>query len=147
MRTSLPSIGVRSRLTSPNGSCGPVSRRDAMPSPYPSARVSVDDDTWDAFRLLALRRGIAVSSYLGRLVAAETKRRRAPGVERIDPHAPLEDQSLTALAAVREQIDELTEIAGRLSRMAMDAGSSWHRVGQQLRMTSRDAQQAFEHPD
>src|SRR3954447_8260544 len=146
MRTSLPSIGVRSRLTSPNGSCGPVSRRDAMPSPYPSARVAVDAETWDAFRLLALRRGIAISTYLGRLVVAEVKRRHAPGVERIDPQAPLADQSLNALAAVREQIDELTEIAGRLSRMAMDAASSWYRVGQQLRMNPRDAQQAFEHP-
>jgi len=107
----------------------------------------VDADTWDAFRLLALRRGIAVSTYLGRLVDAEAKRRHAPGVERINPHAPLEDQSLTALAAVREQIDELTEIAGRLSRMAMDAGSSWYRVGQQIRMSPRDAQQAFEHPE
>jgi hypothetical protein len=117
-----------------------------MPSPYPSARVAVDADAWDAFRLLALRRGIGISTYLGRLVVAETKRRHAPGVERIDPHAPLEHQSLNALAAVREQIDELTEIAGRLSRMAMDAGSSWYRVGQQLRMSSSDVQNAFEHP-
>jgi hypothetical protein len=108
--------------------------------------VVVDAEIWDAFRLLALRRGIAVSTYLGRLVAAETKRRHAPGVERIDPHASLEDQSINALAAVREQIDELTEIAGRLSRMAMDAGSSWHRVGQQLRMSPTDARQAFESP-
>ncbi|MFL5845304.1 MAG: hypothetical protein ACJ762_11460 [Solirubrobacteraceae bacterium] len=118
-----------------------------MPSPYPSARVAVDAEAWDAFRLLALRRGIAVSTYLGRLVEAEIKRRHAPGVERIDPDAPLEDQSLDALASVREQIDELTEIAARLSRMAMDAGSSWYRVGQQLRMSPHDAQQAFEHPD
>ncbi len=118
-----------------------------MPSPYPSARVAVDAETWDAFRLLALRRGISLSTYLGRLVAAETKRRHAPGVERIDPHAPLEEQSLSALAAVRQQIDELTDIAGRLSRMAMDAGSSWYRVGQQLRMSPTDAQQAFEHSE
>ncbi len=115
-----------------------------MPSPYPSARVAVDAETWDAFRLLALRRGIALSTYLGRLVEAETKRRHAPAVERIDPHAPLENQALDALAAVRAQIDELTEIAGRLSRMAMDAGSNWSRVGRQLRMNPNEAQQAFE---
>jgi hypothetical protein len=118
-----------------------------VPSHYPSARIAVDAETWDAFRLLALRRGISLSTYLGRLVVAETKRRHAPGVERIDPRAPLEDQSLNALAAVRQQIDELTEIAGRLSRMAMDAGSRWYRVGKQLRMSPRDAQQAFEHPE
>lgn len=114
-----------------------------MPSPYPSARVAVNAETWDAFRLLALRRGIAVSTYLGRLVEAEVNRRHAPGVDRIDPHAPLEDQSLNALAAVRAQIDELTEIAGRLSRMALDAGSSWERVSARLRMSAADARRAF----
>lgn len=118
-----------------------------MPSPYPSARIAVDADTWDAFRLLALQRGLKLSTYLGRLVAAETKRRHAPGIERIDPHAPLEDQVLSALAAVREQIDELTDLVGRLSRMAIDAGSDWYRVGRQIRMRPRDAQQAFEHPE
>jgi hypothetical protein len=72
-----------------------------MPSPYPSAPVAVDVQTWDAFRSLALRRGVALSTYLGRLVAAETKRRHAPAVDRIDPQAPLEDQSLNALRADR----------------------------------------------
>jgi hypothetical protein len=72
-----------------------------MPSPYPSARVAVDSETWEAFRFLALRRGIGISTYLGRLVAAETKRRHAPGVDAIDPDAPLETQSLDSLAAVR----------------------------------------------
>ena len=83
-----------------------------MPSPYPSARVAVNAETWDAFKLLALRRGIALSTYLGRLVEAETKRRHAPGVERIDPHAPLEDQALNALAAVHALvgIDAITRI-------------------------------------
>lgn len=96
-----------------------------MPSPHPPARVAVDAETWEAFRLLALRRGIALSTYIDRLVAAETKRRHAPGVDRIDPDAPLVDQSLDALGAVRQNIDELADIAGRLARMAMDAGSSW----------------------
>jgi hypothetical protein len=36
-----------------------------MPSPYPAARVAVDDDTWRAFRQAALVRGIPVSVYLG----------------------------------------------------------------------------------
>lgn len=115
-----------------------------MPSPYPAARVAVDADTWDAFRQLALRRGISVSTYLGRLVAAETKRQRAPALERIDPDAPLADQSLDALSTVRADIEELTDIAGRLSRMAIDAGSSWERVGQRLRMPGADARSAFE---
>ena len=117
-----------------------------MPSPYPSARVAVDPDTWDAFRLLALRRGIGISTYLGRLVAAETKRRHAPGVGAIDPDASLEAQSLDTLAAVRLNIDELTDIAGRLARMAMDAGSSWERVARVMRVSSSDARRAFEQP-
>lgn len=117
-----------------------------MPSPYPSARVAVDAETWDAFRLLALRRGLALSTYLGRLVAAETKRRHAPAVEHVDPESPLEDQSLNTLAAVREQIDELTDIAGRLARIAIDGGSSWERVGQRLRMSPPDARRAFSAP-
>lgn len=117
-----------------------------MPSPYPSARVAVDEETWDAFKLLALRRGIALSTYLGRLVAAETKRRRAPGVDAMDPAAPLEAQSLDALAAVRCNIDELTDIASRLARMAMDADSSWERVARVMRVSPSDARRAFEHP-
>jgi len=118
-----------------------------MPSPYPSVRVAVDAPTWDAFRFLALQRGLKLSTYLGGLVAAETKRRHAPGIERIDPQAPLEDQALDALAAVREQIDELTDLVGRLARMALDAGSDWYRVGKQVRMSPRDAQRAFENPE
>jgi hypothetical protein len=117
-----------------------------MPSPFPSARVAVDEATWDTFKLLALRRGITISTYLGRLVAAETRRRRAPAVERIDPHAPLKDQSLEALTAVRQQIDELIEIAGRLSRTAIDAGSSWDRVGDHMRIAPADARRAFADP-
>lgn len=117
-----------------------------MPSPYPAARVAIDAETWAAFRLLALRRGISLSTYLGRLVAAETKRKHASGVERIDPDAPLVDQTLDALAAVRQNIDELTDIAGRLSRMAIDAGSSWERVARLLRMTASDARRAFGEP-
>ena len=94
-----------------------------MPSPHPSARIAVD-----------------------RLVAAETKRRRAPALERIEPHAPLKDQALDTLSAVREQIDELTEIAGRLARVALDAGSSWHHVGERLRMSPADTRSAFDQP-
>jgi hypothetical protein len=117
-----------------------------MPSPYPSARVAVDAETWDAFRLLALRRGITISTYIGRMVTSETERQRAPGIERIDPHAPLEDQSLNALDVARGQIDELTDIAGRLARMALDAGSSWESVAQRLRMSPADARRAFAEP-
>lgn len=117
-----------------------------MPSPYPSARVAVESDTWEAFRLLALRRGISISTYLGRLVAAETKRRHAPGVEAIDPDAPLEAQSLDTLAAVRLNVDELADIAGRLARMAMDAGSSWERVARVMRVSPSDARHAFDVP-
>src|SRR4051794_40171619 len=99
MRTCSPSTGARSLSTPPNGSCGPGRRSRLMPSPYPAARVAVDAETWDAFRLLALRRGISISTYVGRPVTAETRRRHAPGVDRIDPCPRLEDQSLAALDA------------------------------------------------
>ena len=46
-----------------------------MPSPYPAARIAVDDDAWRAFRQAALVRGIPVSVYLARLVEAELGRR------------------------------------------------------------------------
>lgn len=117
-----------------------------MPSPHPAARVAVEPETWQAFRLLALQRGISVSTYLGRLVTAETQRKHAPGVARIDADAPLVDQSLDTLAAVRQNLDELIDIAARLSRMAIDAGSSWERVGKTLRMSAPDAQRAFGEP-
>jgi hypothetical protein len=117
-----------------------------VPSPYPAARVAVDAETWHAFRQLALRRGISVSTYIGQLIGREVKRQRPEAVERIDVEAPMGDQALEALAAVRANIDELTDIAGRLARIAMDGGSSWERVGKRLRMTARDARAAFERP-
>lgn len=117
-----------------------------MPSPYPSARVAVEPDIWEAFRFLALRRGLSISTYLGRLVAAETKRRHVPGIDTLDLEAPLQAQSLDALEAVRLNIDELSDIAGRLARIAMDSGSSWGRVARTLRVSASDARQAFERP-
>lgn len=115
-----------------------------MPSVHPAARVAVDGETWDAFRQLALRRGISISTYLGRLVAAENNRQRAPAVDRIDPDAPIPDQALDALSAVRENIDELSDIAGRLAQSALIAGDSWESVGERLRMSGNDARRAFE---
>jgi len=117
-----------------------------MPSPHPAARVATGPETWDAFRLLALRRGISISTYLGRLVSAETKRRHAPGVDRIDPQAPLPDQTLDSLSAVRANLDELTEITGRLVRVALEAGSSWYAVGERLRLNPDHARRMFGRP-
>jgi hypothetical protein len=115
-----------------------------MPSPYPAARVAVDAETWTAFRQLALRRGLTVSEYLARFVVAETARERAPSVARIDPDAPIKDQSLEALSAARENIDELTDIAGRLARAAFYAGCAWPAIGERLRMSEADVRRAFE---
>jgi hypothetical protein len=113
-----------------------------MPSPYPAARVAVDAQTWRAFRQAALVRGIPVSTYLGKLVADELRRRKAGPVD-VEIEQPPADQALAALAAVRSSIDELDDIAGRLARSAFEHGGSWGDIASSLRITQDAARRAY----
>jgi hypothetical protein len=108
------------------------------------ARVGVDDQRWMAFRQAALSRGISVSAYLGRLVEAELKRREGRAVATITPEMPAPDQAVTALAEVRESIDELDDLAGRLARSAIAHGADWSDVASSLRLTPEQAQGAYQ---
>jgi hypothetical protein len=114
-----------------------------MPSPYPAARVAVDEKSWRAFRQAALVRGISVSTYLGKLVDAELKRRRATPLARTSHDDPAPDSALEALATVRAAIDELDDIAGRLARSAIATGASWNEIGASLRLASDAARSAY----
>src|SRR5918995_79605 len=114
-----------------------------MPKPQ-IARVGVDDERWMAFRQAALSRGISVSAYLGRLVEAELKRREGRAVATITPEMPAPDQALAALAEVRNSIDELDGLAGRLARSAIAHGASWSDVASSLRLSTEHARRAYE---
>ena len=81
------------------------------------ARVGVNDERWMAFRQAALSRGLSVSAYLGRLVDAELKRREGRALATVTPELPAQDQAIGALAEVRNSIDELNDLAGRLARL------------------------------
>jgi hypothetical protein len=107
------------------------------------SRVAIDDERWLAFRQAALARGISVSAYLGKLVAAELKRRGGRAVTAVDPEAPAEEQAITALAEVGDSIDELDQIAGRLARTAIEHGASWSDVGCVLRINGAQAEKAY----
>jgi hypothetical protein len=66
-----------------------------MPSPYPAARIAVEDSAWRAFRQAAIVRGIPVSVYLGKLVEAELGRRSETQVGGVDAEAGPRDQAVT----------------------------------------------------
>jgi len=115
-----------------------------MPSPYPSARVAVQPETWRAFRKAALVRGIHVSEYLARLVEAEIERRAWTPAGEVSLAASETDQGLAALRAVRAAIDELDDIAGRLARAAHEEGGSWRDIASSLRLADDAARRAYE---
>ena len=108
------------------------------------ARVGVDDERWMAFRQAALSRGISVSAYLGRLVEAELKRREGRAVATITPEMPASDQAIAALAEVRNSIDELNDLAGRLARSAIAHGAGCSDVASSLRLSPEHARRAYE---
>ena len=115
-----------------------------MPSPYPSARVAVDAETWRAFRRAALARDIHVSGYLAKLVEAELERRAHSPAAQVSIAASETDQGLAALRAVRAAIDELDDIAGRLARAAYEQGGSWRDIASSLRLPENAARRAYE---
>jgi hypothetical protein len=117
-----------------------------MPSPYPAARIAVDDNTWRAFRQAAIVRGIPVSVYLGKLVEAELRRRGGTQVGEVAVEAAPRDQAMVALSAVRASINELDDIAGRLARSAAELGASWSDVASSLGLAEDAARRAYDRP-
>jgi hypothetical protein len=115
-----------------------------MSSPYPSARVAVDADTWRAFRQAALVRGIHISDYLAKLVEAELARRAPMPTSDVSLSASETDQGLAALRAVRAAIDELDDIAGRLARSAYEHGGSWRDIASSLRLSEEGTRRAYD---
>lgn len=106
-------------------------------------RVGVDDETWQAFRQLALLRGIPVSDYLAKLVGRELARRPESKARLVALDAPPQEQTLAALADVREAIDELDDIAGRLARSAYELGGSWQDIGRTLDIRAEQARRLY----
>jgi hypothetical protein len=117
-----------------------------MPSPYPAARIAVDDDAWRAFRQAAIVRGLPVSVYLGKLVEAELGRRSEMQLDEVAAESAPRDQAIVALAAVRASIDELDDIAGRLARSAAELGGSWSDVASSLGLAEDAARRAYDRP-
>ena len=107
------------------------------------ARVGVSAESWQAFRQLALRRGLSVTAYLGKLVDAELGRHSRTNVAATPADAPLRDEAIAALHDVRQSIDELDDIAGRLARSAVAEGASWDDVGSSLRLRPDVAESAY----
>lgn len=114
-----------------------------MPAKQQVARVAVDDATWRAFRQVALDRRMPVSSYLGRLVQAELRRRRAQPAAAVDVEDDPAAGALAALETVRLSIEELDNIAGRLARSAAAHGAPWKDVASSLRLTESAARDAY----
>jgi hypothetical protein len=107
------------------------------------ARVGVSAETWQAFRQVALRRGLSVTAYLGKLVEAELRRHGQSNVAATPAGAPVRDEAIAALHDVRRAIDELDDIAGRLARSAVADGASWDDVGSSLRLRPDSAEKAY----
>src|SRR4051794_7610610 len=114
-----------------------------MPSKQQVARVGIDDGEWRAFRQLALDRGLSVSTYLGKLVEAELRRRKARPARSSEKQLTESDRAIATLADVRSAIDELDAIAGRLARSATAHGASWDDVASSLQLTEKAARDAY----
>lgn len=107
-------------------------------------RVGVNDETWQAFRQLALLRGIPVSDYLAKLVDRELARRPESKARLVALDAPPQEQALAALSDARDALLELDDIAGRLARSAYELGASWKDIGSSLGTSAESARQFFE---
>jgi hypothetical protein len=108
------------------------------------ARVAVDDETWRQFRQVAIVRDLSIAEYLGQLVRHELSRRADRLVAGVSSGQPPQEQALVALADLRQAIDELDGIAGRLARCAVARGGSWRDVASSLRLSPEAARRAYE---
>lgn len=108
--------------------------------------MGVDEETWQAFRQLALLRGIPVSDYLAKLVERELARRPESKARLVALNAPPEEQALAALSDAREALLELDDIAGRLARTALELGGSWEEIGSSLGIAADTARRQWEKP-
>jgi hypothetical protein len=107
------------------------------------ARLNVDDETWCRFRQTALQRDVSVATYLGELVERELRRRGQRPLAELPAEPDPADAALVALADVRQAIDELDDIAGRLARSAVTHGGSWRDVATSLRIAPEGAERAY----
>lgn len=91
------------------------------------ARVAISNELWRAFRQLALARDKSVSAYLGLLVAAELKRRKATPVDALGSEASETEQAMEALGDARSAIGELASLGGSPARRSPAArrGKTW----------------------
>jgi hypothetical protein len=110
------------------------------------SRVTLSDESWAAFRQIALAQGTPVSRYLGRLVEAELERRKTRPVRRVSGKVGEAEDGLAALREVRLAIDELDAIAGRLARETANRGGSWDDIGRALKLRPDAARDAYRHP-
>ena len=110
------------------------------------ARVGVSAETWQAFRQLALRRGLSATAYLGKLVEQELRRHARTNLAEIRADVPPRDEAVAALDDVRRSIDELDDVAGRLARAAVAHGGTWGDVGSSLRLRADVAEEAYGRP-
>jgi len=106
------------------------------------ARVGVSAEAWQAFRQLALRRGLSISAYLAKLVESELRRHSQTKIAAAPADAAPHDEAIAALEDVRRSIDELDDVAGRLARAAVAHGGSWADVASSLRLRTDVAEKA-----
>src|SRR3954447_25765867 len=117
-----------------------------MDARYHVSRITLPDESWAAFRQVALAQGAPVSRYLGRLVEAELERRETRPVRRVSGKTGEVEDGLAALREVRLAIDELDAIAGRLARETANRGGMWGDIGGALRMRPDAARDAYRLP-
>jgi hypothetical protein len=110
------------------------------------ARVGVSAEAWQAFRQLALRRGLSVTAYLGKLVEQELLRHSRTNLAETTADVSPRDEAIAALEDVRRSIDELDDVAGRLARAAIAHGGTWADVGSSLRLRADVAEKAYGRP-
>jgi len=101
------------------------------------------EERWRSFRQLAVRRGLSVTAYLGKLVDAELARHARTELASVGCHPAPRDEAIAALNEGRRAIDELDDVAGRLARSAVAYGGSWSDVGSSLKLDGDVARREY----